>query len=48
MILKRQRPGLLDQELIDCDIFATLLAHAALLDAPERGLGGRLVAGVLS
>lgn len=47
MILQRQRPGLLDQELIDRDILATLLAHTALLDASEWRLGGRLVAGVL-
>lgn len=48
VILQRQRPGLLDQELVDRDVLATLLAHAALLDASEWGFGGRLVAGVLN
>lgn len=47
VILQRQRPGLLNQELIDSDIFATLLANAALFDASKRRLGGRLVASVL-
>lgn len=48
VILQRQRSGLLDQELIDGNVFAALLAHAALLDASEGGFGGRLVAGVLN
>lgn len=47
VVLQCQRPGLLDQELIDCDILAALLAYSALFDASKWGLGGRLVASVL-
>jgi hypothetical protein len=47
MVLQRQRPGLLDQELVDGDILATFLAHTALFDASKRRLGRRLVSSVL-
>lgn len=35
VILQCQRPSLLDQELIDRDILATLLANTALFDASK-------------
>lgn len=48
MVFHCQRAGLGNQELVDCNVLAALLAASALFDAAEGSLGSRIVARVLS